>query len=49
MPVLPNNAERAKRWSKALDLEEAQELMREGRAAELRERLMSRLTGTEST
>jgi precorrin-2 dehydrogenase/sirohydrochlorin ferrochelatase len=49
MPVLPNIAERAKRWSKALDLEEAQELMREGRAAELRERLMSRLTGTEST
>ena len=49
MPILPNIAERAKRWSKALDLDEAQELMREGRAAELRERLMSRLSGTESS
>src|SRR4051812_21147111 len=48
MPILPNIAERAKRWSKALDLEEAQQLMKEGRAAELRERLMSRLTGTDS-
>jgi precorrin-2 dehydrogenase/sirohydrochlorin ferrochelatase len=48
MSSLPNIAERSKRWSSALDLDEAQELMREGRASELRERLLTRLKGAES-
>ena len=47
LAALPNLPERSKRWSRALDLDEAEELMRDGRAVELRERLLSRLTGAE--
>jgi len=41
---LPDLRERSRLWSEALDLEEATELAREGRLAELRDRLRSRLT-----
>ncbi len=43
IPALPDLAERSRRWSRALDLEEAQALMREGRRRELAERLRARL------
>jgi precorrin-2 dehydrogenase/sirohydrochlorin ferrochelatase len=48
LAALPDLPERSKRWSRALDLDEAEELMRDGRASELRERLLSRLTGAET-
>jgi siroheme synthase-like protein len=41
--ALPVFAERARRWRRALDLDEAIELVREGRPTELRSRLRSRL------
>ena len=40
---LPDFGERAKRWREALDLEEAAALVRAGRGAELRRRLVQRL------
>jgi precorrin-2 dehydrogenase/sirohydrochlorin ferrochelatase len=43
MPALPDLGERARRWSRALDLDEAAELVRVGRGDELRERLVTRL------
>ena len=43
MPSLPDFATRAQRWSDALDLEEAVELVREGRSDELEARLRRRL------
>lgn len=43
MPSLPDFATRAQRWSDALDLEEAAELVREGRSDELEARLRRRL------
>lgn len=45
LPLLPDIAERSRRWQLALDLEEAEELLRAGRAADLRERLIARLAG----
>jgi precorrin-2 dehydrogenase/sirohydrochlorin ferrochelatase len=45
LPALPEFAERARRWHEALDLDEAAELIREGRGEELRTRLRSRLLG----
>jgi precorrin-2 dehydrogenase / sirohydrochlorin ferrochelatase len=48
LAALPDLPERSKRWSRALDLDEAEELMRQGRASELRARLLLRLTGAES-
>jgi precorrin-2 dehydrogenase/sirohydrochlorin ferrochelatase len=45
LAALPDLPERSKRWSRALDLDEAEELLREGRPEELRARLLSRLTG----
>ena len=45
---LPDVGERARRWSDALDLDEAAALVRDGRAEELRERLTARLTGSVS-
>jgi siroheme synthase-like protein len=44
-PALPDLAERARRWSEALDLDEAATLVAEGRSDDLRERLTSRLLG----
>lgn len=43
MASLPDFATRARRWSEALDLEEAVELVREGRSDELEARLRLRL------
>jgi hypothetical protein len=45
LPALPDFAERAQRWHDALDLDEAAELVREGRGEELRTRLRERLLG----
>jgi siroheme synthase-like protein len=42
-PALPDVRERARRWSEALDLDEAATLVREGRAEELHARLTIRL------
>jgi siroheme synthase-like protein len=43
MPLLPDFGVRAKRWSAALDLDEATALVRSGGAEELRRRLRERL------
>jgi siroheme synthase-like protein len=43
LPALPDFAVRARRWHDALDLDEATELVREGRGEELRTRLLERL------
>jgi hypothetical protein len=42
-PLLPDLAERSRRWQRALDLDEAEKLVLAGRAAELRDRLRARL------
>jgi precorrin-2 dehydrogenase/sirohydrochlorin ferrochelatase len=42
---LPDARERARRWRTALDLDEAERLVRSGRAAELERRLRERLLG----
>lgn len=46
--LLPDLAERARRWLEALDLEEARELAATGRGDELRERLLARLASSEA-
>jgi precorrin-2 dehydrogenase len=43
LPALPDLRERARRWRDALDLAEAERLVRTGRADELRRRLRERL------
>lgn len=43
LPMLPDLAERSRRWRAALDLDEAQGLVSEGRGDELRTRLRRRL------
>ena len=43
LPFLPDIADRASRWAAALDTAEAAALVREGRADDLRERLIRRL------
>jgi siroheme synthase-like protein len=43
LPMLPDLAERSRRWRAALDLDEAQGLLSAGRGAELRTRLRRRL------
>jgi precorrin-2 dehydrogenase / sirohydrochlorin ferrochelatase len=43
LPALPDLADRARRWREALDLDEAAELVRAGRGADLRTRLRERL------
>ena len=43
LPALPDFAVRARRWHQALDLDEAAELVHEGRGEELHTRLRSRL------
>jgi precorrin-2 dehydrogenase/sirohydrochlorin ferrochelatase len=45
MPTLGDLSTRARRWRRALDLDEAVELVREGRPEELRRRLTERLLG----
>lgn len=45
LPSLPDIGDRARRWAKALDTDEAARLVREGRSDELRERLITRLLG----
>jgi precorrin-2 dehydrogenase/sirohydrochlorin ferrochelatase len=47
LPLLPDLAERSRRWRAALDLDEAEKLVLAGRSAELRERLRARLVGDE--
>jgi precorrin-2 dehydrogenase/sirohydrochlorin ferrochelatase len=49
MPALPDFAERARRWSEALDLDEAAALVAEARSEELRERLTARLLAAVTT
>ncbi len=46
LSALPDLAERSARWHAALDLREAEELVRQGRAEELRARLLERLVGS---
>lgn len=43
LPSLPSFSERARRWSEALDLDEAKTLIREGRGNDLATRLCERL------
>jgi len=43
LPQIPDVATRARRWADALDLDEAADLVREGRADELADRLHERL------
>lgn len=45
MPLLPSFEDRARRWSEALDLDEAITLVRDGRSDELATRLRTRLVG----
>ena len=49
MPSLPDFATRARRWSDALDLEEASGLVREGRSDELARRLHERLVPNQTS
>jgi precorrin-2 dehydrogenase len=46
LPSLPSFSERARRWSESLDLDEAKNLVREGRGQELANRLKERLLPT---
>jgi precorrin-2 dehydrogenase / sirohydrochlorin ferrochelatase len=46
-PLLPNLAERSRRWQAALDLDEAEKLVLAGRSTELRDRLRARLVAVE--
>ncbi|MFB3738201.1 MAG: bifunctional precorrin-2 dehydrogenase/sirohydrochlorin ferrochelatase [Candidatus Velamenicoccus archaeovorus] len=48
-PLVQDAAERSRRWNRALDLEEAERLIDQGRAQELRARLIARLAGTEAS
>jgi siroheme synthase-like protein len=48
LPLLPDLGERAGRWHAALDVDEAVELIRAGRAEDLRERLRRRLLTPEA-
>jgi siroheme synthase-like protein len=48
LPLLPDLAERSRRWREALQLEELEALVREGHADQARERLLARLTGPEA-
>lgn len=45
LPELPELPERTRRWRRALDLEEIETLVREGRRDEMRVRLIERLIG----
>jgi siroheme synthase-like protein len=45
LPLLPDLAERARRWNDALDLDEAEKLVLAGRPGELHARLRARLVG----
>ena len=45
LPLLPDLAERSRRWHAALDLDEAEKLVLAGRPDELRTRLRTRLVG----
>ncbi len=45
LPLLPDLPERSRRWAEALDLEEAERMVIEGRTEELREVLLLRLSG----
>jgi precorrin-2 dehydrogenase/sirohydrochlorin ferrochelatase len=47
VPASLDGPERARRWRAALDLDEAEHLVAEGRAGELRERLRARLLAAE--
>jgi precorrin-2 dehydrogenase/sirohydrochlorin ferrochelatase len=47
LPLLPGVAERSRLWAEALDLAEAEELVRSGREEELRSRLLARLRRAE--
>jgi siroheme synthase-like protein len=49
LPLLPDVAERSRRWQLALDLDEAEKLVAAGRGDELRERLSARLMGSPET
>ncbi|MGZ4133002.1 MAG: precorrin-2 dehydrogenase/sirohydrochlorin ferrochelatase family protein [Actinomycetota bacterium] len=49
LPSLPDLRDRALRWRRALDIDEAASLVRDGKAAELRDRLRSRLLAEEAS
>lgn len=44
-PLLPDTEERSRRWRSALDLDDAERLVRAGRGRELRDALVARLLG----
>jgi siroheme synthase-like protein len=48
LDALPDLTDRARRWQSALDLDECERLARAGRAAELKRRLVTRLTGPQA-
>jgi precorrin-2 dehydrogenase/sirohydrochlorin ferrochelatase len=47
LPLLPDLGERSRRWRRALELEELEALVRDGRGQEARERLLARLVRAE--
>jgi precorrin-2 dehydrogenase / sirohydrochlorin ferrochelatase len=47
LPLLPDLGERSRRWRQALELDELEALVRDGRGEEARERLLARLVGAE--
>jgi precorrin-2 dehydrogenase/sirohydrochlorin ferrochelatase len=47
LPLLPDLGERSRRWRRALQLDELEALVRDGRGEEARERLLARLVGVE--
>jgi siroheme synthase-like protein len=47
LPLLPDVGERSRRWRRALELDELEALLRDGRGEEARERLLARLVGVE--
>ncbi len=48
LPQLPDLGERSRRWRRALELDELEAMVRDGRGEEARERLLARLVGAES-
>ncbi len=47
LPLLPDLGERSRRWRRALQLDELEALVRDGRGEEARRRLLARLVGAE--
>ena len=45
LSALPDLGDRIRRWQQALDLDEVEALVRDGRSAEAKQRLRNRLVG----